>query len=241
MKTLIVLPSYNERENIINLIQALLQLNPNYSVCVVDDSSPDKTFELIAQNLAENPLFHNRVHLIVRSKKNGRGGAVCDGFALGLNSNEDFNYFVEMDCDFSHEPKAVLEGISYLEQGSDVALGCRYPNGTIIGWPIQRRIFSFFANFLAKNLIDPSIPDYTNGFRFYTKRAVASILSYPRKYTGYIYLSESLSHLLKLNMKIRCFPTVFRNRIRGVSNTSLKEVIDALTGIFVIAKQHHFS
>ena len=172
-------------------------------------------------------------------KRRRCGGAVRDGFSWGLKNDPDLKYFIEMDCDFSHEPTAVPQGLAFLQNGADVALGCRYPDGTIIGWPLQRRIFSFFANFLAKRLIDSSIPDYTNGFRFYTRRAVEVMASFPQTYKGYIYLSESLSHLLRAKMTIKCFPTVFKNRQRGVSNTSLKEIFNALSGIFVIAKRHH--
>jgi glycosyltransferase involved in cell wall biosynthesis len=212
MKSLVVLPSYNERNNIA---------------------------ELIRQTIMTEPAWQTRVHLITRSKKDGRGGAVRDGFSWGLQTDPDIAHFVEMDCDFSHEPTAVPQGIAFLKNGADVALGCRYPDGTIIGWPLQRRIFSFFANFLAKSLIDPRIPDYTNGFRFYTRRAVEVMASFPQTYKGYIYLSESLSHLLKAKMVMKCFPTVFKNRERGVSNTSLKEIFNALNGIFVIARRHH--
>ena len=238
MKTLVVLPSYNERANLCELIRALLKTSPEVRVCVVDDSSPDGTSELIRQTTASEPEWPVRVHLITRLKKDGRGGAVRDGFAWGLN-DRDIAYFVEMDCDFSHEPTAVPQGLAFLKNGADVALGCRYPDGTIIGWPLQRRVFSFFANFLAKTLIDRRIPDYTNGFRFYTRRAVEVMASFPQTYKGYIYLSESLSHLLKAEMNIKCFSTVFKNRERGVSNTSLKEIFNALSGIFVIAKRHH--
>jgi dolichol-phosphate mannosyltransferase len=239
MNTLVVLPSFNERDNICNLIGALLDINRSLRVCVVDDSSPDGTSNLVRQTIDGSEMWRERVHLITRSKKDGRGGAVRDGFAWGLKNDPEIRCFVEMDCDFSHEPSAIARGVALLENGADVALGCRYPDGTIIGWPWSRRVFSFFANSLAKALIDRRIPDYTNGFRFYTRRAVELMASFPQTYKGYIYLSESLSHLLKANMKIECFPTVFKNRVRGVSNTSLKEIVNALSGIFVIAKRHH--
>jgi hypothetical protein len=121
-----------------------------------------------------------------------------------------------------------------------VALGCRYPDGTIIGWPRNRRLFSFFANTLARAIIAWSIPDYTNGFRFYSRKSAELMMNHPQKNKGYIYLSESLSHLLKAGMKVQCFPIVFKNRERGVSNTSLKEIGSAFTGIFSIAWGHHF-
>lgn len=240
MKTLIVLPSYNESRNIIQLIDDILKRDPSHFVCVVDDSSPDGTAELVSEAIRKNPAWGDRTLLMVRSRKNGRGGAVRDGFAWGYRSHHNFEAFVEMDCDFSHEPKAIRTGLNQLKDGADVSLGVRYPDGVIIDWPVSRRIFSFFANTLTKIFITPSIPDYTNGFRFYTRNAVATLLSTPQVHKGYIYLSESLSLLLKAGLRINTFPTVFKNRKRGVSNTTFREISDAFKGIFSIAWKHRF-
>jgi len=236
-RTLVVLPSYNEKENIVNLIEAILALGPEFSVCVVDDSSPDGTSELVKGAIVAKSLG-DRVHLIVRSKKDGRGGAVRTGFQWGFASGRGFEYFVEMDCDFSHEPKSIPTGIGLLDKGADVVLGSRYPNGTIEGWPVKRHVLSFLANSLARTLINFRIHDYTNGFRFYSKRAVEVMLKHSQKHKGYIYLSESLSQLLRAGMKVETFPIYFKNRERGVSNTSLAEVRNAFLGIFSIAWEH---
>jgi dolichol-phosphate mannosyltransferase len=240
MKTLVVLPSYNEKDNIVALIESLLGQSNDIAVCVVDDSSPDGTSQLVANAIASR-AWQTRVHLITRSKKNGRGGAVRDGFKWGLDSNRSFSVFVEMDCDFSHEPTAVNTGLKMLEGGLDVVIGARYPRGTIIGWPLSRRVFSFFANTLARLLINWKITDYTNGFRFYSKRAVSELFLHEQKHKGYIYLSESLSQLLKAGMSVGTFPIVFKNRERGVSNTSMREIKSALGGILEIAWEHRKS
>jgi dolichol-phosphate mannosyltransferase len=240
MKTLIALPSYNERGNLVDLIQAVLDPDPERRVCVVDDSSPDGTGQCVKDAIAARPGWPDRVHLIERSKKDGRGGAVRAAFAYGLEQGH-FGAFVEMDCDFSHEPRAIAEGLALLDAGNDVAIGARYPDGTIVGWPLQRRVFSFFANALARGLIDRSVHDYTNGFRFYRPRAVQAMLAIEQRHKGYIYLSETLSILLRGGFKIASFPTFFKNRERGVSNTSLREIRSALTGIFSIALQHRTS
>jgi dolichol-phosphate mannosyltransferase len=236
-RVLVVLPSYNERENIVSLIEAILALGTGYSVCVVDDSSPDGTADHIRKAVSEKNLAA-RVNLIVRSKKDGRGGAVREGFKWGSESGKDFQAYIEMDCDFSHEPKSIPTGIKLLEEGSDVVLGSRYPNGTIEGWPMQRHLLSFFANTLARTLIDFKIHDFTNGFRFYTPASIAVMLRHSQKHKGYIYLSESLSQLLRAGMKVATFPIYFKNRERGVSNTSLAEVRNAFLGIFSIAWNH---
>ena len=238
MKTLVVLPSYNERENIMKLMESILASAPDLKLCIVDDSSPDGTSELVETGTSE---MKDRVHLITRNRKGGRGNAVREGLLWGMHCGKAYEAFVEMDCDFSHEPAAIPRGLQLLRSGYDVVLGCRYPDGVIIGWPLGRRFFSFLANFLARILIQWSIPDYTNGFRFYSARAVQVLLRHPQKHTGYIYLSESLSVLIHAGMRIGTFPICFRNRVRGKSNASLREIGSALGGILAIAWQHHMA
>ena len=241
MITCVVLPSYNESLNIVPLVDAILSLSENTMVCVVDDSSPDGTSEVIRLRQRESPAWSSRVHLITRRVKNGRGGAVREGLRWAFDGSEAFDSFIEMDCDFSHDPAAIPEGLHFLAEGADVALGVRYPGGTILGWPLRRRIFSRVANTLARGLIHPAIHDYTNGFRFYNRRAARLLLSKPQRYVGYIYLSESLSYFLKAGMTIRCFPIRFKNRTRGASNTSLKEIANAFAGIIKIGLAHRFT
>jgi dolichol-phosphate mannosyltransferase len=238
LKTLVVLPSYNESANIVEMIAAVLAEGPSLSVCVVDDSSPDGTSTVVRSAIDTRPGWADRVELITRSKKDGRGGAVRDGFAWGAQGGRDFECMVEMDCDFSHEPSALPRGLALRQAGADVVIGARYPDGTIVGWPGSRRAFSFLANTLARTLIDWSISDYTNGFRFYSPRAVEILLQRPQRHRGYIYLSESLSYLLRAGMRVEQFPIYFKNRERGVSNTSLAEVRSALAGIVSIAWEH---
>jgi dolichol-phosphate mannosyltransferase len=238
MKTLVVLPSYNERDNIVAIVSAILGSYQDACVCVVDDSSPDGTAQTLGGALAERPEWSGRLELIVRKKKDGRGGAVRDGLAWGLASGRAFDAFVEMDCDFSHEPQAIATGLALLRAGNDVVIGARYPNGDIIGWPRSRRVFSFFANTLARVLIDLRVADYTNGFRFYSPQAVRLLMQFEQHHKGYIYLSESLAHLLRAGLTVTAFPIRFKNRERGVSNASLAEIRAALTGLLQIAWQH---
>lgn len=241
MKLLVVLPSYNERDNLVSLIQAILDGAADTSVCVVDDSSPDGTAQLVEAAIRDRPGWADRVELIVRAKKDGRGGAVRDGLRRGAASSHRFEAYVEMDCDFSHEPSAIPEGLRLLEQGFDVVIGARYPDGEILGWPLGRRVFSFCANTLARALIEWSVADYTNGFRFYSPRAVEVLLAHEQRHKGYIYLSESLTYLLSAGMKVGAFPIRFKNRERGVSNTSFREIRSALTGIFTIATRYRLA
>jgi glycosyltransferase involved in cell wall biosynthesis len=238
MKALVILPSYNERENIVSLIEAILKTSPEIDVCVVDDNSPDGTGPLLDEFVATRAPA-GRVHLIHRKKKDGRGGAVRDGMIWGFNAPAGYEAFVEMDCDFSHPPGDLPKGLGLLGQ-ADVVLGSRYPDGEIVGWPMRRRVLSFCANTLARSMITRKISDYTNGFRFYNRRAAEALVGLPQKHKGYIYLSESLSYLLKRNFKIAAFPIRFVNRERGQSNTNFREVSRSLLGIVQIGYEYRF-
>jgi dolichol-phosphate mannosyltransferase len=234
LRVLVVLPSYNERNNIQEMIETLLGIDPSYAIRVVDDASPDGTSAIVEAQLQAHPPWRDRLSLTTRSAKDGRGGAVRDGFILGLNADPPFDVFVEMDCDFSHEPAAVPKAVALIDSGADVAIGARYPAGKIIGWPRRRRLFSALANRVARLLIDPDIGDYTNGFRAYSPRAVRIMVDRPQRHKGYIYLSESLAYLLLGGMTVTSFPIVFRNRERGVSNTGPREITAAMLGIVSI-------
>lgn len=234
MRTLVVVPSLNEASNVESLVDQILSRDPQYSVCIVDDSSPDGTAELVSKLCDQNPTWGERVHLIVREGKGGRGGAVRAGIAWGVEEGH-FDAFVEMDCDHSHEPSALSEGLALLHEGFDVAIGARYPDGTIIGWPLHRRVFSRIANYLARVLLKWSVKDYTNGYRFYTLSSARTLVESPQHNTGFIYLSETLARLLRSGANVASFPIVFRDRSGGESNADLAEVRRALVGLFGIA------
>jgi dolichol-phosphate mannosyltransferase len=241
MSYVVVLPSYNERENILELIETIFRSSKDSYVVVVDDNSPDETFKVVDEfkNNLESNLFE-RLHLIKRQKKDGRGGAVWDGLKFSLTNIPDAQYFIEMDCDFSHNPSYISTGIKLLEKGHNLVLGSRYPSGKIINWPFSRRVISFFANLLARILIDRNVHDFTNGFRFYDKDLVTYLLDQDMKYTGYINLSETISLSLKAGKSIESFPIVFVNRKLGKSNTDFKELANSLVSIFKIAIDHRF-
>lgn len=235
MRTLVVLPSYNERHNLPLLVDALVAHPARLDICIVDDSSPDGTPDVIKERLGSTEAWAGRVDLLVRKGKGGRGGAVREGLALGLASEQGYDTFVEMDCDFSHDPDELQAGLELIADGAGVAIGARYPSGVIIGWPLHRRVFSKIANFLARASLKWSVPDYTNGYRLYNREAVETLLSEPIRNTGFIYLSEQLAVLLRHEARVDHFPITFRNREVGVSNTNLREVSSALLGLFKVA------
>ena len=148
-----------------------------------------------------------------------------------------------MDSDFSHSISDLKKGLKiFLNKNNkiDVLLGSRYPNGKIINWPIQRRIFSKLANTLARFLISNKIYDYTNGFRFYNTEAIKIMVNKKPKNKGYVYLIETLSIFIYKKLKIIEYDIVFKNRIRGKSNTTLNEILNSLKGIFSIAFNFYF-
>lgn len=236
MTALVVIPTYNESADVVRMIDAVLATEIAPDALVVDDSSPDGTSEIVASAIVERTGWNGHVKLLTREGKSGRGGAVREGFQHGLNDSQRYSTLIEMDCDFSHDPKDLATGVNLLAKGWDVAIGARYPNGQIVGWPLRRRVFSRIANLLARSLIEWSIPDYTNGFRFYSRRAASVLVNSPQLHTGYIYLSEALALCLRSGMTATSFPVVFRNRERGQSNTDLAEIGAAVRGLLEVAR-----
>ena len=234
MKTVVVLPSFNEITNIQSLVDSLFALDENLDVCIVDDNSPDGTAGLVKDLIENDPAWNTRAHLLLREGKGGRGGAVRDGIAWGIATG-GYGVFVEMDCDHSHDPEELPTGLQLLEAGNDVVIGARYPDGQIIGWPTYRRVFSRLANYLARVLLEWSVADYTNGFRIYTPESAKALVASPQKNTGFIYLSESLARLMRSGATVASFPITFRDRSGGESSADLREVASALSGLFRIA------
>ena len=377
MRTLVVLPSFNEVTNIQALIDAILGLDGEIEVCVVDDSSPDGTADLVTKLIDTDADWQGRVQLIVREGKGGRGGAVRDGIAWGIEpgvttrlsrwtvitptiptrwrqgcgclprattlssvpgtrtgrssagpgtaessavwrttlragsssgrspttrmgtastapgrrqrlsqpagtprihlpqrvtrlSHEvrrvcgELSHHVQRpvrrreqrrptrgdpgpfrtvrDCMVvpSHQPMmpyVVYNGatVRLLAEGNDVVIGARFPDGKIIGWPRYRRIFSRLANYLARGLLEWSVADYTNGYRFYSPGSAATLVASPQVHPGFIYLSESLAYLMKSGASVASYPITFRDRSGGESSADLREVTRALSGLFGIA------
>lgn len=227
----ICLPSFNESQNIIFLINQILNAVKNVIICVVDDNSPDGTYDLIKQKFNKN----KKIKIIKRKTKDGRGSAVWDGFKYLSSLEKNINLFIEMDCDFSHSIKDLKKGIQIFKKNEcDVLLGSRYPDGKVVNWSLNRRIFSFLSNLLIRYLISNKIFDYTNGFRFYNCKAVKILLEKKPFNKGYIYLSESITLFLINNLNIISFPIYFKNRVRGESNTNFMEIYSSIIGIFKI-------
>lgn len=230
-KTLVIIPSYNESDNIVKLVDVLLKENVNLDVLVVDDSA-DNTADLVKKRQIGEP----KLHLIKRAGKGGRGTAVLEGFKFALA--RDYELIAEMDADFSHDPR---EFSSLLAVAGDntLVIGSRYlEKSKIVGWPIQRRIFSKLANFYADVVLCIGIHDYTNGYRVYGRGALEKLDMAKIKGIGYIVLSEISYQLFKKGVKFIEVPTIFINRRRGLSNFSLREIMEAFISVLRVRFNH---
>lgn len=226
----VIVPTFNEAENIIKLTRAIRKnINLEDKIIIVDDNSPDGTSQIV-KNFARQA---KNIHLVSRKNKRGRGSAVIDGFIYAARFSPD--YFIEMDADFSHKPEDIPRLILAIQNGKDVVIGSRYlKKSEIINWPIKRRIFSGFANFYTKLVLQVPIADYTNGFRIYSKQAVKFLLSQKLFSPGYILLSETAYKLKKAGFTFGEIPIVFINRKRGSSNLNFAEIKNAFLGVWQI-------
>lgn len=231
MRFLVSIPTFNEETNIGDLIDELMELPIDCVVTVVDDNSHDKTQEIVMQKIEK--FSDQKVKLHIRKDEKGRGSAVWYGFEKNLS--EKFDYYIEMDADFSHAPSDLLTGVALIYPQKGVFIGSRYNGGTINGWPIKRRLLSFLANVMARFLLDHTIKDYTNGFRIYSYETVKIILSVGLKNGGFIALSEIIAICLANKVGVEEFPINFRDRTNGSSNATIKEVLKSFFGLLGIA------
>ena len=221
----IIIPTYNEKENIFKLCKKLLKLHPNSKIFVIDDS---KKYNL--KNYFSNS---KKITYVYRKNKRGRGSAVIDGFKIAIK-NSKIKLFVEMDADFSHKPEELRKKIkTFNNKKLDLLVSSRYlKSSKIYNWSFQRRVFSLLANFLAKILLNVGVTDYTNGYRMYSKKALKIVISKCGKIgDGFIVLSEILLQLKLNNFKISETPSVFINRKRGESSVNIKLIIQSFIGL----------
>ena len=232
----IIIPTYNEEENIGKLVGSIKSFVPNSEIFIVDDSIND-----LSKRILENKNF---VHYFHRGQKLGRGTAVIFGLNEALK-NKFIDTFIEMDADFSHNPNELKEKIMYFKKHKiDMLIASRYTKSSkIMNWSVFRRVFSLLSNFLARLLLKIPCTDYTNGFRFYSKRAAKKVVNECGKIGGgFIVLSEILVVMHSNNFKIDELSTIFVNRKRGESSVSPTLIISSLLGLiklYFLKKNKH--
>lgn len=226
--SLVIIPTYNEKENIRDILLAVFALEIPFDVLIVDDGSPDGTANIIRTVQQD---FPERLYLEERAGKQGLGTAYLHGFKWGLD--RDYQYFFEMDADFSHNPNDLVRLYKACQtQGNDVAIGSRYIKGVnVVNWPMSRVLLSFFASRYVRIILGVPIEDTTAGFICY-KRAVLEKINFKRiKFVGYAFQIEMKFKAFKLGFKIMEVPVIFTDRTRGTSKMSGSIVKEAIIGV----------
>jgi dolichol-phosphate mannosyltransferase len=209
---LVILPTYNESENLPRIVPRILAQDPRLEILVVDDGSPDGTGRLASDLAGLNP----RVHVLHRTKKEGLGRAYLAGFAWGLARK--YELLFEMDADFSHDPKFLLDLIKAVQDGADLALGSRYKTGVnVINWPMSRLLLSYGANLYAKWITGLPLTDATGGFKCFRRVVLAAIPLSMVRSNGYAFQIEMSFRAWRKGFKLVEVPIVFVDRTEGRS------------------------
>ncbi len=225
MRHLIIIPTYNEKENVSAIIDAVLQLS-HTEVLIVDDNSPDGTAAIVKQKQASE----ERIHLLSRAGKLGLGTAYIAGFKYALEGG--FDYISEMDADFSHNPEDLLKLRKACEDGADVAIGSRYvPGGGFENWPKNRILISRGGSLYVQMLTFMPIKDPTAGFLCYSKRVLEAIDLEKIGFTGYAFQIEMKYVAWKLGYSLKEVPIIFKERELGVSKMSAGIIKEAVIGV----------
>lgn len=227
-KKVIIIPTYNEKENIENIIRAIFALEGEYDILVIEDGSPDGTASIVKRLQKE---FGDRLNMIERSGKQGLGTAYLTGFKWSLEHNYD--YIFEMDADFSHNPLDVprLYEACAIE-GADLAIGSRYCNGiSVVNWPIGRVMMSYYASVYVRKMLGMKVYDTTAGFKCYRRKVLETIDLDHVKMKGYGFQIEMKYTTYKLGFKIKEVPVIFVDRKAGTSKMSSSIFGEAFWGV----------
>ena len=222
-RSLVIIPTYNERDNLPRLIPSVLAQHPSLEVLVVDDASPDGTGELADRMAAEEP----RVHVLHRAGKLGLGTAYIAGFHWGLERGYD--HLLEMDADFSHDPSHLPQFLESI-QHFDVVLGSRYLHGrvTVVNWPIARLLLSYFANVYARWVTGLPVADATGGYKCFRREVLAAIELDRVESNGYAFQIEMSFRAWKKGFRLGEIPIMFVDRDLGESKMSKRIVREAV-------------
>ena len=235
---LIIIPTYNEIENIENIIISTINLYPTINILIVDDNSPDLTSKKV-EDL--KPKFKDQLFLLKRLKKEGLGTAYVAGFKWALKNK--FNYVFEMDADFSHNPKDIKRILEpMLENNYDVSIGSRYIKGiNVVNWPLSRIILSYTASQYVQLITRMNIKDSTSGYICYKKSVLESIDLDNIKFTGYAFQIEMKYKSYLKNFKIIEVPIIFSDRLFGVSKLNGSIISEAIFGVIAMRIKNIFN
>ena len=227
--SIVIIPTYNEKENIDAIIEAVLSLPQPMDVLIIDDNSPDGTAAIVREKMKQHP---GRVHLVEREGKLGLGTAYITGFKWALE-HEQYGYIFEMDADFSHNPKDLLELYKATAiDGYDMSIGSRYVTGVnVVNWPMGRVLMSYYASKYVRFVTGIPVHDTTAGFCCYTRRVLQTLPLDEIKFKGYAFQIEMKFTTHKFGFKIKEVPIIFVNRVLGTSKMNSGIFGEALFGV----------
>ncbi len=223
----VIIPTYNEKENIEKIIRTVFGLDGDFHILIVDDGSPDGTGSIVKKLQEE---FPDSLHLLERKEKSGLGSAYIAGFNWSLEKG--YQYIFEMDADFSHNPDDLPRLYQACSQGADLAIGSRYCNGvSVINWPIGRVIMSYYASTYVRKVLGMKVFDTTAGFKCYRRKVLETINFDKIKMRGYGFQVEMKYNAFKLGFKIEEVPIIFVDRTEGTSKMSSGIFGEAFWGV----------
>jgi len=232
MKSIIIIPTYNERENVVKMAHAIMNLGRDFSILFVDDNSPDGTAKLI-EGLVE--LYPQNIFLESRAEKQGLGTAYIFGFKWALARN--YTYVFEMDCDFSHDPNDIVRLLDACQNGADVAIGSRYcKGGSVKNWPWKRIMMSYFASVYVRMILWIPIKDTTAGYKCYKSLVLEKILLDNITFKGYAFQICMKYAAFKHRFKLQEIPITFIDRELGESKMSSGIFKEAFFGVWKMRK-----
>lgn len=225
--SVVIIPTYNEKENIENIINAVFALPVMFDVLIIDDNSPDGTAAIVERMQKQ---WDGRLHLLKRSGKLGLGTAYIMGFKWCLNAGYEF--IIEMDADFSHPPKKLLELRQACLDGADVAIGSRYVSGVnVVNWPMGRVIMSYYASAYVRIVTGMNVRDTTAGFVCYHRNVLEAIDLDKIRFKGYAFQIEMKFTAFKMGCCIKEVPIIFVNRVLGTSKMNSSIFGEAVFGV----------
>jgi dolichol-phosphate mannosyltransferase len=235
--SIVIIPTYNEIENIETIIRTVFSLNKSFHILVVDDNSPDKTAAKVVELQSE---FKDQLFLENREKKSGLGTAYVFGFKWALDRKYD--YIFEMDADFSHNPSDLEKLYQACEEGAEVAIGSRYVTGVnVVNWPLSRVLLSYFASYYVKKITGMKIHDATAGFMCYRRNVLENINLDKIKFIGYAFQIEMKYRAYCKNLKIVEVPIIFTDRTKGQSKMSNSIIKEAIFGVISLRIRQLFN
>ncbi|EOR96715.1 Dolichol-phosphate mannosyltransferase [Arcticibacter svalbardensis MN12-7] len=225
--SLVIIPTYNEKENIEKIIRAVFSLSIPFNILIVDDSSPDGTGDIVKHLQGE---YSGKLYIEERNGKQGLGSAYIHGFKWALN--HQFEYIFEMDADFSHNPLDLIRLRTACLQGADVAIGSRYVTGVnVVNWPMSRVLMSYFASVYVRFITGINIHDATAGFKCYRRKVLERINMNKIKFVGYAFQIEMKFTAINHGFKVVEVPIIFTDRTEGTSKMSTRIFREAFLGV----------